>query len=918
MVRFVSLSTLLFLVWCSAGLPGVSVASADDTKPVLIPPSANQVYDALQEHTLKNGLKVYLLPVPGSPVVTMMTAFKVGSCDEDKTATGLAHYLEHLQFKGTSRLKPGDIDRMTQRSGGSNNAYTNNDMTNYHFDFAADRWETALEIEADRMRNTLIDAKHEFEQEKGAVIEELARNEDSPWDLEEKALMPLLYGKVSPYGHPVIGEREHVRGASAEVIKSYYDKWYHPNNASVILAGGFDPEVALAKIKAKLESIPSTTLPERKAWPEALPARPARHQFTSKFPTARMMLAYVTMPQGHADESAMDVASMVLASGKSSRLYKRLVLDERMAVDVASSHAPGRYPGWFSIQLELLPGKDRAKAEKIVLDEIRRLGSEHVPEKELTRCKRMIISQSIYSHEGIHSLADSIARTVLVQPASALKEQLNKWAAVTPADVQRVAKQYLDAEKPVVVWSIPKEEKGGEPVPAKPAGAKRLYRHQPTQNSSAVASPAAISLQQAQKVVLPNGLTLLLLQNPRQPIVVASAALRQVRLYEPAEKAGVAQLMGSLFEEGTATRNGIQIAEAIDDVGGVLTLVASGGALKVLKDNTHIGLELLFDSLLHPAFPADAFARKKEEQLAEIAEAQEQPLSRASQAYQAAIFGKHFKGRPSYGFMNTVEKLTRDDCIAFHKQVVVPENMTIAIVGDFDPKDIIDTISKLTLNWPGKLPAPLSQAELKVAEAPATKIITMPQAAQFQFLMGHLGVKRDDPDYFKLLVMDNVLGTGSGFTDRLSSRIRDREGLAYTVTATITDTAELAPGAFTCYVGTDPRNFQRVKQLFIEEIERLRKETPSEYEVTSTKQYLVGKLAFMLTTNERIADQLLYVNKYGLGFDYYDKYRASVEAVTAEQVREMAVKHIQPGRFTTVVAGALDQEGRVLTPHGEK
>lgn len=917
MIRCFTLLSLVMLVFFSI-IPGDrSVACADDAKPVIVPPAALKAYDALQEHTLKNGLKVFLMPVPGSPVVTMMTAYKVGSADEDKSSTGLAHYLEHLQFKGTDRLKPGDIDRMTQRSGGSNNAYTNNDMTNYHFDFAADRWETALEIEADRMRNTKIDAKHEFEQEKGAVIEELARNEDSPWDLEEKALLPLLFGKPSPYGHPIIGEREHVRGATAEVIKGYYDRWYHPNNATLILAGGFEPEIALAKIKAKLEEIPASKLPDRKAWPETLPARPARHQFTSKFPTARMLVGYVTVPQGHADESALDLASMVLASGKSSRLYKRMVLEDRVAIDVSASHSPGRYPGWFGIQLELLPGKDREKAEKTVMDELRKLATQPVSENELNRCKRMIISQSIFSHESIHSLADSIAKTVLVQPASALKEQLSKWAAVTPADIQRVAKQYLDADKPVVVWSVPREEKGGEPIPAKPAGGKRLYRHA-VNGSQGSASPAPISLQQAQKVVLPNGLTLLLLSTPRQPIVVASAALKQVRLYEPAEKAGLAQLMGSLFEEGTATRSGIQIAEAIDDVGGNLNLVATGGSVKILKDNTKIGLELLFDSLLHPAFPAEAFTRKKEEQLAEIAEAEELPLSRATQAYQATLFGSHYKGRPSRGLANTVEKLTRDDCVAFHKQVVVPENMTIAIVGDFDVKEMIATVTQLTSGWNGKLPTPLPQQELKQATSVSTKIITLPQAAQFQFLMGHLGIRRNDPDYFKLLVMDNVLGTGSGFTDRLSSRIRDREGLAYTVSATITDSAELEPGAFTCYVGTDPRNFQRVKQLFIEEIERLRKETPSEYEVTSTKQYLVGRLAFMLTTNERIADQLLYVNRYGLGFDYFDKYRASIEAVTPHQVREMAEKHIQPGHFATVVAGALDQEGRVLPPRGEK
>src|SRR4051794_26321939 len=154
--------------------------------------AAAAFYEGIRTETLPNGLRVFLKPVPGAPVVTTMVAYKVGSADEELDSTGLSHYLEHLMFKGTARLKPGDIDRLTQRNGGRNNAYTSEDITNYHFDFASDRWEVALEIEADRMRNLRIDKEHEFQEEKGAVIEELQRDEDQPWDLENKSIVPLL------------------------------------------------------------------------------------------------------------------------------------------------------------------------------------------------------------------------------------------------------------------------------------------------------------------------------------------------------------------------------------------------------------------------------------------------------------------------------------------------------------------------------------------------------------------------------------------------------------------------------------------------------------------------------------------------------------------------------------------------------
>src|SRR5947209_14885339 len=225
--------TYRFFIAALLGLLPLNAIAADD--PAL--KAAAAFYEGIRTETLPNGLRVFLKPIPGAPVVTTMVAYKVGSADENLDATGLSHYLEHLMFKGTEKLMPGNIDRMTMRSGGRNNADTSEDMTVYHFDFAAEQWDTALRIEADRMRNLRIDTRHEFEQEKGAVISELEMDEDRPFDLEMKAVVPLLFGKTAPYGHPVIGEREHVRAATADVIKSHYDRWYYPNNASLVVVG---------------------------------------------------------------------------------------------------------------------------------------------------------------------------------------------------------------------------------------------------------------------------------------------------------------------------------------------------------------------------------------------------------------------------------------------------------------------------------------------------------------------------------------------------------------------------------------------------------------------------------------------------------------------------------------------------------
>lgn len=893
----------------------VGVVRADDTK---LTAAVTDQFNAMRSEKLDNGLQIYMLPIPTSPVVTTMMAYKVGACDEDKSATGLSHYLEHLLFKGTDKLKPGDIDRLTQRNGGRNNAYTSEDMTVYHFDFAADRWTQALDIEADRMRNIRIDAKHEFEQEKGAVVAELKGGEDQPWDLEYKAILPVLFPKGSPYAHPVIGEEEHVRAATAEIIKRHYDKWYHPNNAALVIAGGFDPADALVRIKKLFGGIPKGDLPPRKPAPKQ-PAREkqVRKEFESKFDVPRMMAGFNTVKAGDPDDYVFDVIDDVLAAGKTSRLHRRLVEDERLANAVSTSNNAGRYPGWFAIDLEMLKGKDRKKAEAIVFEELTKLAKEPITAAELKRVRRGIVASFIFSREGVHSLADLVSRTVIRNDLDYLKTYLDKVLAVTPADIQRVAAKYLTQPKSVVVWSIPE---GDEPKPKGDGkdqpGAKPGKRSRNADKPTGAAG--GFSLKDAKRVVLPNGLTLVMLENHRLPIVVAESYISDVRLREPADKVGVAALVGDMLEEGTATRTGEQIATAIEDTGGSLAFTSAGGTLKVLTPDTDLGLGVLFDCLQNPTFPKDALERKREQQLSVIADVETQPQNRAKMLFNEIIYGDHPYGRSAYGKKEVVSKFTQADLKAFHAAAYGPDTTTVVVVGDFDSAEMAKKIEKLTANWKPtgrKTPKPAAPA---AADKPTQKLVSDPTAAQTHVYLGHLGITRDNPDYYKLLVMDNVLGTGPGFTDRLSSTLRDRQGLAYTVTATITPSAGDQPGTFTGYIGTFPDKFTWVRDGFLKEFNKIRDEPPTKQEVDDAKKYLLGSLPFKLTSNEDVAGQLLAAERYGLGFDYLEKYRDAVGAVTPADVQAVAKKYLDPKKLVVVAVGPIDETGKPLKPEKEK
>ncbi|HVK15004.1 MAG TPA: pitrilysin family protein [Gemmataceae bacterium] len=867
--------------------------------------TAQGLYDGVRVETLPNGLRVFLKPIPGAPIVSTQVAYLVGSADEDLDQTGLSHYLEHLMFKGTDKLLPGDIDRITQQNGGHNNAYTTEDMTVYHFDFAADRWVQALEIEAARMRGLRIDEKHEFQQEKGAVISELNKNEDDPWDLESKLVLPLLFGEKSPYGHPIIGEKAHVAAATAATIKAYYDRWYHPNNAVLVVAGGFDADKALETIKALFGPIPRGELPPRKAAPALKPrTETVRKKFDSKFPTPRLLIGFNTVTEDDADSVPLDIVAQLLTGGRTSRLHQRLIEVDGTGTSIDAAHHSGRYPGWFELEAELFKAGELAGVEKAIQEEIAKLANDGPTDAEMKRVRRAMIAAHIFSHEDIHELADTIAIGVVGHDMAFVQRYLPDLLKVTPEDVKRVTKQYLVDRKPVVIESVGKPKAAGGPAPGRPRAAFR--------DASPKARPGGnFDLKDAKTVVLDNGLKLILLENHRLPIVVAQAQVANVRLHEPADQVGVATLMGSLLSQGTKSRTGPVISQLIEDAGGALSMRSSGGTVKVLSDDTGLGLDLLLDCLMNPEFDKDDLESKRDQILTQLAEDEQTPEERASRAFLSAVYGEHPFARP-YAKAAVLKKIQPKDVKRFHAKVVVPNNTVIAVAGDFDTEKVIADIKKRTAEWKaGKLARPAVAAPPEQPGFTQT-IITDPEAAQLTVYLGHLGVKRNNPDFYKLIVMDNVLGTGPGFTDRLSATLRDRQGLAYTVTAKIAGSATEEPGTFTGYIGTFPDKFAEVRAGFLKEINRIRDELPDRGEVDAAKSYLTGSLAFTLTTCEQAADILLAADRYGFGANYITDYKKGVEAVTPQDVQAVARKYLRPDRLVLVAAGAIDPDGKPL------
>lgn len=424
------------------------------------------------EHRLANGMSVLLVERHADPVVAVMLWYKVGARNEREHEAGVSHFLEHMMFKGSPHFPKGEIDRLTTTLGGSNNAFTSSDHTAYWFELASDRWEKALEIEADRMRAVLLDAK-EFDSERAVVLEELAMGLDEPW----RRLTDLVQGTLflrHPYRRPVIGHADALKRMSVADMRDYHRRFYHPGNATLVICGDIDPAHALAKARAHFEAIPAGV-----PYVEADPFRPAeelasgerRVQVKWDDEGKRLCMAWPTAKVGSDDDATLDVLSTLLTGGRLSRLHRRLVVETELASSV-SSHNDARVEGGvFWIFAECSQGGDPARLEAEIDRELAALAEDKVPSRELARVRSLLEAAEAYDHETTSDVAEQVGEAAVDAHWKLAFESLGNALAVDATRLRDCARRLLGRERRVVGWCLP----AAVPAARKPArkGARR-------------------------------------------------------------------------------------------------------------------------------------------------------------------------------------------------------------------------------------------------------------------------------------------------------------------------------------------------------------------------------------------------------------------------------------------------------------
>lgn len=418
---------------------------------------------------LDNGFKALLVQRGPLPLVASLLWYRVGARDEHSGETGVSHFLEHMMFKGTQAFPKGQIDLQTSKMGGNNNAFTDNDSTAYYFAMAADRWETALEIEASRMRGCLLDP-HEFASEKNVVLEELAMGEDDPWRPLYQATESLLF-QVHPYHHPVIGYKQDLERLTVQRMRSYYERHYGPNRAFLVVVGAIDRARTAQRIRELFGSIPRVADREE---PLREPAAPGERRAEMRTPhsVTRLCVGFPTCRMGERDDYALDVLAHDLGNSKNSRLYRRLVLKDELVTEVSVINETRQEPGALFVMCELRPGAQPARVEAAVREEIARQTEEGVAKKDLQRIRAQIGASFLFQDEAVLDMAMKLARFEASAPEGyrTLATVLPTYDSLTQRELRAAAARYLDFRRAAVVWALPAA------IVGPPAGRPRAKR----------------------------------------------------------------------------------------------------------------------------------------------------------------------------------------------------------------------------------------------------------------------------------------------------------------------------------------------------------------------------------------------------------------------------------------------------------
>jgi len=869
-----------------------------------------------EAYKLPNGLKVVLARDPGVPRVTVCMAYHVGSKDERAGRTGFAHFFEHMMFRGTKNVPNYDVP--LQEAGAQSNAFTSEDMTVYHETVPGDYLERALYLEAERLAflpSALGQAK--FDTEREVVKNERRQSiEDVPYGLAGETLNAALFPAGHPYSWSVIGSMKDLDAATTADLKRFFAEFYHPGNATLCLVGDFDPGQARAWIAEYFGPLAAGPARKAVAAPPA-PPRAKRIDQADDVQLPRVYWAWPTVADDHPDSPALDLLADVLAGGDASRLHRALVLDAKVAKDVAADSDTKEIAGLFTIDATAAEGKPVADVERLVAAELGRIRREPPTADELAR------ALAVFEKKTYSALTPPLGRAVILAIGSAqqddpayYRKDFARYFEVTPADLTRVAGKYLAPD--AVVLEIRPARAGEEesaPVLTGPRADDKAPAAEPTPRAPKAGpdwsrlpgpgDPRPLHAPKVTRKTLANGLRVWIAPWRTLPIVTARLLIPVGTADDPPGKSGLAHLTATLLDQGTKQQTATELAAALEALGVTpaagatpdATVVAFGAVAR----NLPAAIKLLGPMIAAPRFDPGDVDRERQLQLTDLLQGPDDPSWIARRAFRALLFGESPYGNPDEGFPETVKALTAADVRAFHESRFAPAGSTLIVVGDVDPDALVATLESTLGAWRGDAPRPGSRPRATAAPEPGVVFLAdKPGAVQSVLTVGRRWVDRSDPRYFAVLIGNRVLG--SDFLSRLNQNLREKNG--YTYGANSSFNFRRTGGVWG--VNTSVRADATAPALaeVLAELDAVAGPRPfTEEEIAVARAAEARSYPETFEDPAAIAGLLAEMALHDLPADYPETYLDRLAAATPEAIRRVLAEVVAPADRTILVVG---------------
>jgi zinc protease len=878
------------------------------------PPIKLTTVEGITEYKLANGLRILLAPDDSKPVTTVNLTYEVGSRMEKYGETGMAHLLEHLMFKGTPKAPGKTIVEEFSKRGMRYNGSTYFDRTNYFETFASsdDNLDWALKMEADRMVHSNV-SRADLDSEMTVVRNEMEMGENSPYGMLVQKMTAAAF-QWHNYGKSPIGARADVEHVNIAHLQAFYRAYYQPDNAVLIVTGKFDTAKVLTKISRYYGVIPKPSRVIEPTWTVEPVQDGPRTLVLERVGDSPLVATLYHLPQAaSADFAAVVMLSDILGNTPNGRLYKALV-EKKLAARVGESAAGLHDPGYGGSYAMLEKTQSPDAAIKVMLETVEGVAKEPVTETELERARALYLNGFEKMMNDPAQFGIRLSESIAEGDWRLLFVERDRVAAVTIADVQRVAAAYFKESNRTLGQFIPTQNPDRAPVPP-PVDVAALVGNYHGKEAVAAgeafdSSPANIE-KRSKRLTFPDGMRVIeLAKQTRGNTVSGTIAMGNGTLETLAGKRNVPAVTAAMLQRGAGNLSRKEIADRLEELKANIGVRGTFDQLTIdfqtRRDKLPELLELIAEIMQHPTFPEAELEQLKSQAITNIDVQRHEPQSVAQKAL-SRYDNPYPKGDIRYvpSFDEEVEitkAMTVADLRAFHDDFYGADHAQLALVGDFDPAVIEPVLGKLFGNWKAKIPYARVPEPYHQSTLADQQFETPDKANAFYTARLAIPVKADDADFVPLILANRILG-GGGLKSRIADRLRQQDGISYGAGSGLSESNYDANSTLTFAAIYAPQNLSKLKTDMAEVLAAFLKDGVTDQELSEAKSGLLQQWTINRTQDGALASELAFNLKLGRTMAFAENREAKIKSATVEQVNGVIRKYLRLDQLVQMYAG---------------